>query len=123
MEAEERDVVVVGAGVAGLSAASRLAAAGVDVLVLEARDRVGGRLLTADAGGLELELGGAGDAPDPGPGRGGVHAPRGCATRSPTRPPAARSASSPPASWRSPRRPSRSCRRPGSWPARATSAT
>jgi len=63
MEAEERDVVVVGAGVAGLTAASRLAAAGVDVVVLEARDRVGGRLLTEDVGGLELELGGQWIAP------------------------------------------------------------
>ena len=63
MEPGEHDVVVIGAGVAGLSAAARLAAAGVDVVVLEARDRVGGRLLTADAGGLELELGGQWIAP------------------------------------------------------------
>ena len=36
-------VVVVGAGLAGLSAARRLHARGVDTVVLEARDRVGGR--------------------------------------------------------------------------------
>ena len=61
--AEQFDVVVIGAGVAGLVAATRLAAAGADVVVLEARDRVGGRLLTEDVGGLELELGGQWIAP------------------------------------------------------------
>jgi monoamine oxidase/putrescine oxidase len=38
------DVVVLGAGLAGLAAARNLAAGGADVVVLEARDRVGGRV-------------------------------------------------------------------------------
>ena len=46
------DAIVVGAGVAGLTAADRLVAAGRDVIVLEARERVGGRTLTEDVPGV-----------------------------------------------------------------------
>ena len=45
------DVVVIGAGLAGLSAAREVAAAGASVVVVEARDRVGGRVLNQDIGG------------------------------------------------------------------------
>jgi monoamine oxidase len=53
------DAVVLGAGLAGLAAARDLAAAGTDVLVLEARDRVGGRVeqVSVDAG-RPVQLGG-----------------------------------------------------------------
>lgn len=52
------DVVVVGAGLAGLTAGRQLAAAGRDVVVLEARDRVGGRVETQTSNGLTVDLGG-----------------------------------------------------------------
>jgi len=45
-DVEHRDVVVIGAGLAGLRCATDLVAAGRDVVVLEARDRVGGRVLS-----------------------------------------------------------------------------
>jgi monoamine oxidase len=47
----EADVVVVGAGLAGLAAARAVAASGASVIVVEARDRVGGRVHNHDIGG------------------------------------------------------------------------
>ena len=53
------DVVVVGAGFAGLTAARELVRAGRSVIVLEARERVGGRILNASIGdGQAIEIGG-----------------------------------------------------------------
>lgn len=50
-------VVVVGAGMAGLGAATELARRGAKVVVLEARDRVGGRVRTDRSWGVPVELG------------------------------------------------------------------
>ncbi|MFT4216428.1 MAG: NAD(P)/FAD-dependent oxidoreductase [Micropruina sp.] len=59
-----RDVVIVGAGVAGLTAATELTKAGTSVAVLEARDRIGGRLWTDVIDGALLEIGGQWVSPD-----------------------------------------------------------
>jgi monoamine oxidase len=52
------DAVVIGAGLSGLAAALRLTAEGRDVVVLEAADRVGGRVWTPTAAGVSFEAGG-----------------------------------------------------------------
>ena len=52
------DVVVIGAGFAGLAAARELAKDGFDVVVLEGRDRVGGRSSTTTLAGVPVDLGG-----------------------------------------------------------------
>lgn len=55
----ETEVAIVGAGLAGLVAARRLGEAGTATVVLEARDRVGGRLLNEEIGdGKVVEVGG-----------------------------------------------------------------
>jgi monoamine oxidase len=50
-------VIVVGAGIAGLAAASRLQSFGYSVVVLEGRDRMGGRIHTDRGWGVPVELG------------------------------------------------------------------
>ncbi|MDQ0862760.1 flavin monoamine oxidase family protein [Arthrobacter globiformis] len=60
----DRDVVIVGAGPSGLTAARQLKKAGLTVAVLEARDRVGGRTWTDTVDGAMLEIGGQWVSPD-----------------------------------------------------------
>jgi phytoene dehydrogenase-like protein len=51
------DVVVVGAGLAGLTAADRLTRAGLEIIVIESSDSVGGRVRTDQVGGFLLDRG------------------------------------------------------------------
>lgn len=51
------DVVILGGGIAGLTAARDLSCASVNVMLLEARDRLGGRILTDHSLGYPVELG------------------------------------------------------------------
>ena len=60
----DRDVVIIGAGPAGLTAARELKKSGLSVAVLEARDRVGGRTWTETIDGAVLEIGGQWVSPD-----------------------------------------------------------
>jgi monoamine oxidase len=55
---DRHDVIVIGAGLAGLAAALKLEAGGCDVLVLEAQDRVGGRVRSMSQPGGPREAGG-----------------------------------------------------------------
>src|SRR5580698_11546783 len=57
MKDRTHDVVVIGAGMAGLTAARSLAEAGLKVLVVEANDRIGGRIWTRHVGDEAIELG------------------------------------------------------------------
>ncbi|KAL5005211.1 hypothetical protein ScPMuIL_018667 [Solemya velum] len=60
MSSAQTDVIVIGGGLSGLSAAKLLREKGLDVLVLEARDRVGGRTYTVQRDNVSyVDLGGA----------------------------------------------------------------
>lgn len=58
------DVAVVGAGLSGLTAADQLLRAGYEVVVLEGRDRVGGRIRTTEVAGVPVDAGATWAAPD-----------------------------------------------------------
>ncbi len=51
------EILIVGAGLTGLAIADALVHAGRDVLVIEGRDRIGGRILTAEIAGAQFDLG------------------------------------------------------------------
>ena len=57
MSVQSREVLVIGAGIAGLTAARDLAIDGYDVAILEARERIGGRIWTSHELGLPADLG------------------------------------------------------------------
>jgi monoamine oxidase len=57
MAKSEFEVVIVGGGAAGIAAGRRLHDASVDCIIVEARERLGGRSWTVDAGGYPIDLG------------------------------------------------------------------
>ena len=57
MSVQSREVLVIGAGIAGLTAARDLAIDGYNVAILEARERIGGRIWTSHELGLPADLG------------------------------------------------------------------
>lgn len=58
VESHRADVIVIGAGFAGLTAARNLERAGKKVVVLEAQDRIGGRIKAATLAGRKIDVGG-----------------------------------------------------------------
>src|SRR5579883_433178 len=54
---ENHDVIVIGAGIAGISTALRLKSYSYDVVILEARERIGGRIHTDNSLGAPLDKG------------------------------------------------------------------
>ena len=57
MAIEDPEAAVIGGGAAGIGAARRLREAGVKTLIVEARDRLGGRAWTVEVGGFAVDLG------------------------------------------------------------------
>ncbi|MCA9773839.1 MAG: FAD-dependent oxidoreductase, partial [Myxococcales bacterium] len=57
LEGDPERVLVIGAGMAGLTAARALRLAGVDATILEARDRIGGRMHTETISGAPVDMG------------------------------------------------------------------
>ena len=56
---DKQQIIVIGAGIAGITAAQKLQAQGYQVIILEGRDRIGGRIWTDNSLGFPLDLGAA----------------------------------------------------------------
>jgi monoamine oxidase len=56
---DNEQIIVIGAGIAGITAANKLQAQGYRVIILEGRDRIGGRIWTDNSLGFPLDLGAA----------------------------------------------------------------
>ena len=56
---DKQQIIVIGAGIAGISAAKKLKDQGFRVIILEGRDRIGGRMWTDNSLGVPLDLGAA----------------------------------------------------------------
>ena len=59
LSGKSKKVIIIGAGMAGAAAANALRSAGTEVTVLEARNRIGGRIHTDHSMGLPIDLGAA----------------------------------------------------------------
>jgi polyamine oxidase len=57
LNAKDATVIVLGAGVSGIQAAAQLASQGIDFIIIEQADRIGGRMWNVDWAGLNIELG------------------------------------------------------------------
>jgi len=58
VQGKKYDIVIVGGGFAGITAARELSQAGKTILVLEAKDHIGGRAWSSELNGIPIELGG-----------------------------------------------------------------
>ena len=56
---DKQQIIVIGAGIAGITAAKKLQTQGYQVIILEGRDRIGGRIWTDNSLGVPLDLGAA----------------------------------------------------------------
>ena len=56
---KDKKVIIIGAGMAGITAARQLQAIGFETIILESRDRPGGRILTSNVGNIPIDMGAA----------------------------------------------------------------